>query len=197
MSPYTAPVEVVNAALARMGVRPVQGLDETSKPAIVANDMYEGIVASLFARHYWLFALKEDKLQYQGTTTGEYSAVYSLPADLVSLVNVTSSGKLIDYRILSGKVVCNHGSETELRALYVYRALEGSWPPDFADAVVVRLQAEFQRALREDEPVAQSLERMAEMKFIRAMVRDKRQAPPRPEMRINGGRLASAWRGGL
>ena len=196
MSIYAAPVEVVNAALSRMGIRPIQGLDETSKPAIVANDIYEGVIRDLLTRHSWSFARKEATLVYQGTTTGEYSQVFVLPAEMLSLINIKIGETLIDYRVLEDKVLTNT-ADTSLRANYHYRAPEGKWADDFAEAVVRTLQAHFYRALREDEPAAERTEQAAEYKFMRAMVRDKRQSPPPKEQRINGGRLTSAWRGSI
>ena len=195
MSIYSAPVEVVNAALSRMGVRPIQGLDEAAKPAIVANDIYEGVVRDLLARHSWSFARKEVDLVYQGTTTGRYSSAFNLPADLLSIITVTDGGILVDYAVVGTKILANTASG--LRIAYQQRAPEGEWADDFAEGVVMMLRSHFYRALREDEASGERMERGAEFKLMRAMVRDKRQAPPVPEQRINGGRLVAAWRGSV
>lgn len=196
MSIYSAPVEVVNAALSRMGVRPIQGLDEAAKPAIVANDIYEGVIRDLLTKHGWTFARKEEDLAYQGTAEGQYSSTFNLPSDLLTINVVTDTGgTLVDYAVVGNKVLAN--TATGLRLAYQYRALEGDWADDFAEGVVCMLRAHFYRALREDEVAGERMERMAEMRLMRAMVRDKRQAPPKREARINGGRLVAAWRGSV
>lgn len=194
MSNYAAPVEVVNAALSGMGIRPIQGLDETSKPAIVASDIYEGVVADLLTKHTWSFATKRADLVYQGSTTGYYSSVFAVPSDAINVVTVTMNGVLADYAVQENKILANVGDGLEIK--YHYRAPEGDWPGDFAECVVRYLRAHFYRALREDEANADRVEANAEARLTRAMVRDKRQSPPSKEQRINGGRLVTAWRGG-
>lgn len=194
MVKYAAPVEVVNAALSRLGKRPLQDLSGASKPAMVASDIYEGIVGDLLTRHTWSFATKRELLVHKRSTTGEYTEVYAVPSDSINLIRVSSGGVLIDYELQGEEILTN--VKTDLVAKYHFRAIEGSWPADFAEAVVRMLQAHFARALDEDESAAERLEQNAEARFTRAMVRDRRQSPPKSEQRVNGGRLATAWRGG-
>lgn len=197
MSKYAAPIEVINAALARMGAQPLQDLSARSKPAIIANELYEAEVRNLMARHRWSFCIREETLTYQGATEGLYSSVFVLPPDCISLVNVTVDGGLIDYRLEGAKVLCNQAQGTNLRALYSYRANEGDWADDFAMGVVMMLHAHFVRALREEGAEADRLESRAEVKLATAMVRDRRQSPPTPVMRTNRSGLAEVWRGGV
>ena len=193
MSIYTVPVEVVNAALSRMGVTPINDFSSSAKPAIIANDVYEGVVRDLLARHSWSFAKKRADLVYQGETTGDYSAVFAVPSDSINVIKVETDGVLVDYEVQENKILANVSDGLQIK--YHFRALEGDWPADFAEAVVRTMMAHFYRGLREDDNEAERQEKIAEARILRSMVRDKRQSPPKPEQRINGGRLVSAWKG--
>ena len=51
MSAYAAPIEVIQAALHRIGEEEIGSLDEDSSAARIAASNYEGIVRTVFSRH--------------------------------------------------------------------------------------------------------------------------------------------------
>lgn len=192
--PYAAPIEVVQAALHRVGEDVIASLDDASTPAQVATSNYEGIVESVFARHAWTFAKQTLDLTYQGAVTlGPWTHAFVWPAEVMNIRYVMQDGVRLragDYSLESGRLLTT--SDEDLQIVATVRAPEGDWPADVAEAIVTRMHALFLEALCDKPQDARLLKRDAEDMIRKAILRDKRQEPG---VSVAFVPLAEAWRG--
>lgn len=197
MSAYAAPIEVIQAALHRVGEEELASLDEDASAARVANSNYEGIVRALFARHAWTFAKQTLDLTYdEEVALGQWSHAFVWPSEVMNIRSVVyaEGGRRLragEYAIESGRVLTR--SDTPLQIIATVRALEADWPGDFSEAVVVRLHGLFLEALCDKPQDARIKIKDAEMLVRDAILRDKRQEPG---VSAEFAPLAEAWRGG-
>lgn len=195
MSAFAAPIEVIQAALHRIGEEELVSLDEDASAARVANSNYEGIVRAFFARHAWTFAKQTLPLTYQGPVDlGAWRHAYVWPVSVMNIRTVlhAEGGRSLragDYAIESGRLLTRR--DGALKIVATVRALEADWPGDFAEAVVVRLQGLFLEALCDKPQDARIARKDAELLIRDAILRDKRQEPGVTTQSVP---LAEAWR---
>lgn len=192
--PYAAPIEVVQAALHRIGEESIASLDEASSAAQIAASNYEGIVESVFARHAWTFAKETLDLTYQGAVTlGRWTHAHVWPAEVMNIRYVMREGVKLragEYAIERGRILTQ--TDEDLQIVATVRAPEGDWPGDVTEAVVTRLQALYLESLCDKPQDARLLKRDFEAMIQRAILRDKRQEPG---VAVDFVPLAEAWRG--
>ena len=184
MSAYAAPIEVVQAALHRCGEETISSLDDGSAAALIAQSNYEGIVRAQLTRHAWLFASETVNLTLVGAVTyGDYVWAWSWPTEVLNVRWVMINGRRLrmrDYIIQGQQVLTQDGftdTNSQPQAVATFRAKEGQWPDDFAEAVVVRLQGLFLESLCDKVADARMKIKDAEALMQAAIVRDKRQQP--------------------
>lgn len=196
MSAYASQIEVVQAALHRIGEEEITSLDEDSSAARVARTNYEGIVRAVFARHAWTFAKRTLPLTYQGAVTlGPWTHAFVWPSEVMNVRTVlyASTGDRLrsgDYAIEGGRILAR--SDTPLQVVATIRADESDWPGDVSEAVVTRLQGLFLESLCDKPQDARLMKKDADMMLRDAIVRDKRQEPG---VSFEVVPLAEAWRG--
>ena len=201
MPAYAAPIELIQAALHRIGEEEIASLDDDSSAARIAASNYEGIVQAMFARHAWTFARKTVDLIYQeelhtDSTTRAWRYAWQIPVETTTLSQVLWKGHRLrsgEYDIQEGRVLtCNRFSPEGLQALVTFRPDEGEWPGDVCEAIVVRLQALYLESLCDKPQDARLLKRDAEALLRDAITRDRRQTPL---INTEFAPLAEAWRG--
>ena len=203
MSAYATPIEVIQAALHRIGEEEISSLDSDESAARVANSNYEGIVRSVFARHAWTFAKRTLDLTYQGVVDlGPWTHAFVWPAEVLNIRGVVYAPSSNNFsiggtRLRAGEYAIEGGRllvqrDTPLQVIATTRADESAWPGDVSEAVVVRLQALFLEALCDKPQDARLLKRDAESMLRDAIIRDKRQEPG---VAFEFVPLAEAWRG--
>ena len=196
MSNYAAPIEVVQAALHRLGEETITSLTDGSAAALVATSNYEGIVRAALTKHAWSFATSITALTLQETITlGPWTKAYTF-ADpgVINLRYVMDAGRRLragEYEAQGGRVLTRSALTTP-QAVVTTRAGEGSWPDDFAEAIVVRVQALFLEGLLDRWQDARLKQRDSDAAMLSAMLRDKRQSPG---VQVEQNPLAEAWRG--
>lgn len=203
MSAYASQIEVVQAALHRVGEEEITSLDEDSSAARVARTNYEGIVHAVFARHAWTFAKRTLPMTYQGEVAlGAWTHAFVFPSEVTNIRAVIrapddsrcgSGGSRLrsgDYAIEGNRVLTR--SDTPLQLVATIRAHESDWPADVAEAIVTRLQGLFLESLCDKPQDARLMKKDAEMMIRDAITRDKRQEPG---VSFEFAPLAEAWRG--
>jgi len=194
MPAFSAPIEVVQAALHRIGEEEIASLDEDSSGARVASSNYEAIVRSFFARHAWTFAKQTLPLTYQGEVElGPWLYAYVWAGEVTNIRCVMRDGVRLragEYSIESGRVLTR--CDGDLQIVATVRAPEADWPGDFSEAVVVRMQGLFLESLCDKPQDGRMKIKDADVLMRDAIVRDKRQEPG---VAADFVPLAEAWRG--
>jgi hypothetical protein len=190
---YAAPIEIVQAALARVGGQLITSLEDNSMPAVVAKANYEIMARNRLSMHTWSFASYPVALVYQGEqTVGQMRHAYRKPPEALRVHWVGIGGqRLDDWKLTQGKIVARMPGEYE--ALISHRAPEGDWADDFTEAFVVQMESLFIGSLQRNVQEARIRMKDADVLFAKALASDKRQSPG-PQV-IRTGALASAWLG--
>lgn len=193
MSTYAAPVEVCNAALADAGETQITSMLDGTPAAITLNTRYEPLVKKELAVRFWSWAKKVERLTLQGETGNSPRYAYNLPSDMLKprYLKVGSS-KVVGYEFGANKLLVDYQRDYDLHI--TWRVPESSWPPDFAEAMVKRLQAVILRALPVDYAQAKQLDAEANLLFMIAGAADRTAAGKQPETEIDPV-LIRAWRG--
>lgn len=198
MSAYAAPIEVVQAALHRMGEESISSLDDGSAAALIAKSNYEGIVRAAHGRHAWTFATETVNMTLVGpVVAGNFVWAWTYPPEVINIRWVMSSGRRLrqgEYTIQGRQVLTaapftDAASQPQL--VGTIRAQEGVWPDDFAEAMVTRLEGLFIESLADRWQDGRLKIKDAEAMFVQAIVRDKRQQPATTQ---EYNRLAEAFR---
>ncbi|WP_292229319.1 hypothetical protein [Brevundimonas sp.] len=197
MPAYAAPIEVIQAALHRIGEEELPSLDGDDSAARVANSNYEGIVRAAFTRHAWTFAKQTLPVTYQSAVElGPYRHAWVAPSEVINIQYLMYRGQRLrsgDYAIESGRILTRDRYEgATLQVVANVRAHESVWPGDLSEAIVTRLQALFLEALCDKPQDARLKERDADQKMRDAILRDKRQEPGVDV--LTSAPLAEAWR---
>jgi hypothetical protein len=196
MSAFAAPIEVVQAALHRVGEESISSMDEGSAAALVAASNYEGIVRAQLKRHAWTFATDTVNLTHQAEVElGLWTHAYVYPASVINIRWVMLGGvkqRSGDWTLQKRRVLTRL-DDAGYQAVVTTRATESEWSDDFAEAMVVRLQGLFLESLCDKPQDGRPKIKDAEALFRIAIVVDKRQTPG--EATIEGD-LQLAWRGG-
>lgn len=190
---YAAPIELVQAALARVGGQLITSLEDNSMPAVVAKANYEIMARKRLSMHTWSFASYPVLLVYQGEqAVGQMRHAYRKPPEALRIHWVgVGEQRLDNWKLTQGKIVARMPGDYE--ALISHRAPEGDWADDFTEAFVTELEALFIQSLQRNIQEARVRFRDADALFARALASDKRQSPG-PQV-IRTGALASAWLG--
>lgn len=179
MPRYANDIEVIQAALHRVGEASISSLTDGSAASQIANANYEGIVGDLLERHAWSWATRTADLTLIGESdNAAWGYEYALPDDYINLRFITRAGIQIgegDWALQGDRVLVN--AEGEYQATYTYRAPVASWSYKFGEALVVRLQALFLGGLLDRWQDARLIEKDGEQKLMRAMAADRRQSP--------------------
>lgn len=108
-------IEIINLALARIGVRAIERLDETSEAARQANAFYEHTRRTVLKKYGWAFATRRVTLALVPATFGDYKYAYRYPSDALYIKRLYKEGsrKPWDnkhYKVMSdkeGKLICS------------------------------------------------------------------------------------------
>jgi len=144
-------IDTISNALLLIGDKPLNSLNEPGYRAQVVSNLYDNIYESELISHTWAFARK---LQQLALTTiepaiGQWTTVYQLPTDLISVMRVVPS---VDYEIYGDKLYCNVG---ELTLDYYSKIDESMWPGYFAKLMEYAIAKEIAIPIREDSNAAQ------------------------------------------
>lgn len=190
----TSDIQVCNIALLRVGQRQaISSLNDTSDEAIACNALYSEARDRLLAEYGWKFAKSRAALAELATVTrAEWDYVYSLPADcLVPLYVTSEDGQRApspDVRIpfeleyessLTSQVLMTD----QVDAWLVYTAAiesVGLFPPHFVDALAWVLAADLALGLPVKPQFGLTLQGRAELAIRQAIAADLRQGQEDP-----------------
>lgn len=173
----------INAALTRIGEDPITSLTQGGAAANTALNNYENLVKAALCSRF-RFATKIETLNLldpdvHGDPPEPWGHAYQLPTtDLLQIRTVKSGGVPIAYEKMGTKVFCDVGEDADVIAVYVWRVPEAQWPPDFAEALTIQLEALFLRAVGERHDEAKDRDKDARRAFSTARTNDSQSQTP-------------------
>lgn len=107
-------IEIINLALARIGVAAIERLDEPSEAARQVQAFYEHTRRTVLRKYNWSFATRRVGLALVPATLNDYKFAYRYPTDAIYVRRLYQEGskKPWDnkhYKIMSdkeGKIIC-------------------------------------------------------------------------------------------
>lgn len=173
-------LEIINAALTRVGNEPITELNDGSPGGNIAGTNYTLLVGHHLTNYPWTWATKTTLLAaISGTPDPPWGYAYQLPDDVKRLRVVTVDGLPIDYEQQSNKLLCDYGTSSDVIAKYTYEVAEAYWPADFAEAITQFLEAMFLRGIGERFDQAEAREKTAMRTMQAAKTADAQRRSPR------------------
>lgn len=169
-------LDLVNAALVKLGALPIQGFGDADASAGVAAALYPVVAEATLTAHPWSFTLKRARLTaLDGDPLADFQTRFALPADFLRAIYVDDRGSSPRYALVGREL---HTDARDLVLTYQYRPSEDVFPPFFRAALVAKLAAELCIPITESTARAEALDRLAERELERAWAIDRSQETP-------------------
>lgn len=143
--PANSTVEIVNMAIVPLGVRPIAALDEGTKAATLANEIFDTERDATLQAHEWNFAVKRVSLaKLAAAPAFGFASQFQLPSNCLRVVEVSPQGP---YK-REGNIILSH--EAALFCRYIRQVTSPSeWSPMFKSVLAARLRWKMAYALTE------------------------------------------------
>jgi len=167
-------VEIVNMAIVPLGARPIAALDEGSKAASLANEIFDTERDATLQAHEWNFAVKRTSLGLiaQAVVFG-FGSQFQLPPDYLRVVEVSPEGK---YKVEGRRILSN---ETALSIRYIAQITSPTeWSPTFKSVLAARLRWKMAYAITELTSVVDRCAREYEALLSEARTIDSQESGP-------------------
>lgn len=172
-------IDLCNAALAATGNRAIAAFDDGSTEAGIASANWYRIADALLA-HPWTFTHTTRQLNRVDGTPDIWTYAYAVPADLTEVERVEQGGVPIRWE-RAGGLILTDADDGDLPLIVVGRFVPPvtDWPADVRDAMALKLEALFLRALSDDHQTAAQRDQQAEIALRFARGRDAGRRSPR------------------
>lgn len=185
----TTNVEIVNDALARLGVSPINALSDTTKQAQFANRFYNQTLDEVLASRQWPFATKRVTLTaITPKPTAEWGFGYNLPSDYLRLIQINNDEiATIKHKFaLEGTKLMTDDSAVTI--VYVARETAVSiYSPLFCEALSIKLASKLCGPLTGSKEMAVEFLKLYEQTFNVPEIGEQ----PQRTRRVKGATLSS------
>ena len=164
-------IEVASRACVLAGLNPISGFNNTNDEEKATQELYPGVRDQALTCYGWRFAIKESQLDRLTATpvAGRWEAVYDLPADLLVLRGVTTSGNRIAYdRYAENNIYTNTSVDDVVVAEYIFQVDENHWPPYFTRYVELKLASALSSSITLQAALAQLFDSQANDQYWKA-----------------------------
>ncbi len=150
-----ADIDIINAALSKLGEQNLTSVTDASPPGRLANRTYPDIRDALLREHSWNFAVKRASIAADtATPVWEFALQYTLPGDCLRLLELSNTANL-DWRLEGNKILTDLAAPLLIK--YVARVLEGGMDATFREALAARLAMEWAEPLSQTTSVADAM----------------------------------------
>ena len=153
-------LEIVNAALLRLGQPRITSFSDTSAEAEVVKGLYYIAKERALSTYFWKFATRQleiaETINEDPDLLVDYDHVYNEPPNCIRIVNVRGNTR---YERAQGQIYTNQTPPIVVE--YIEDVDESSFPPHFVHAFVLELSYQFCMALSEDTSRTAMFERQA------------------------------------
>ncbi|MFN0101167.1 MAG: hypothetical protein ACKV2U_03640 [Bryobacteraceae bacterium] len=175
-------VSIVNAALIKVGEDVITSLSDDSKPARVANAIFEDTRDALLAAHPWNFALAEAALAAHATSpTWTHTYRFPLPESPSKCLRVLriedDDADAVSWKVVGRFIYTDEGAP--LNILYIAQITDpGQFPPLFAELLSAKLAAELAESLKASGTMTQTMQELYHIKLAEARMADAQEGTP-------------------
>lgn len=174
-------IDLINAALTATGNNPITSLEDGTAESDVAASNYWRILGAELV-HPWTWAHTTRRLvRVEGTGTDtSWLYAYQVPVGF-EVERIEVGGQPVAWESMSDLILTS--APDNVVAVGQWLPPIRDWPADFRNALVMRLEALFLRALSEDYEKAGARDKDADMAFRRARNGDSKRRSPRQPAR--------------
>lgn len=167
-------IDLISSALVLIGGKPINSLTGNTREQLVANSLYDRIVKNEISKHRWGFARKKAQLSLttENPVDDEYSYIYQLPTDKITLIKIRPS---FNYQIYGDKLYTN--TNQAIYCDYIYEAPESEWPEYFSQMIIYALAVDFAQSIRDSSSIQQNVMIQYRSQQANAMFVDSQEHP--------------------
>ena len=162
-------VTIINGALRKIGVQPIDDRDDVSEQGRLADETYDILLDAVLVDAPWDFAITRAEITAHATAPEfEYDNAFDLPdgdPDALCLrpleiINLTQ----YQWKVEGSQIITSHDSPLQL--IYVAQITdEALYPPMFIEALQARLAMEWAEPLMRQSIVQQTMAALYERKI--------------------------------
>ncbi len=186
--------KIASMALIRLGGAPITDFTANTREAQVVSNMYDTVKETLFNYAQWNFATQKKILAQLSETITDpnYTAVYSMPANLIRVIGVfdNNGNYYTDYSVENNKIYTTFSGA---RLQYIELQTESDFPAFFTECLVAKLAFEMAEAITGIGSVQERLFQEFNEKLRKARIADGQENPP--QKIIGRGSLIDAHQG--
>lgn len=202
-------LQIVNAALARIGSAPISAFDEETDRAAQVSAVYWDTIDLCLTKAPWSFARRTRQLQALAETPENgFAYVFALPAGWLAGPQVlltdprSASSRLREFLIEDGRL---YAAAAPLWGGFTFRVAPDLWPADFRVAATVAVASALAVPICHDTALRDALAAEAYGPPSRdgrgglieqAAVGDAQRSGPHQTIGEAGGPLLTRWHGG-
>jgi len=150
-------IEVCNAALMAIGVKPITSLDDAISSANVLKVWYPITRDSVLRAHPWNFAEKRAVLALVAgeTPAMDYAYFFQLPGDCLRVRKLSDEAVDIPYKVEGNRLLMD---EAEGSILYTFRETNiSAWDPIAVECLIFRLASNVAFPLKQDAALVKTM----------------------------------------
>lgn len=174
----TAPVDICNIALSRIGGESITSIDEGTRQARLCQIHYDPSLNAELRGHPWNFATKRVSLALNvAVPVYEYSNQFSLPDDWLRVIRINEDEVCNDYRVEGRKLLTNN---TVVYLEYIAKVTDpNQMDAQFIDVFAQRLAAEVAYPLTKNQTITDGAWKVYNQKIRLARGMDAQEGTPR------------------
>ncbi|WP_202884347.1 hypothetical protein [Pseudomonas lurida] len=184
-------VSICSNALLMLGAQTINDFNEPVDRAKIAANLYPTIRDDLLRTHPWNCTIKRVLLAPDATPPAfGYENQFELPADFLRVLEVSSSGLIIDH-LVEGRSILADASSIELRYVYL-NEVENTWDASLVGLLTLAMACAMAYPITQSSALQASFEQKLAMAKKVARAVDGQEDPPQT---LGDERLYSARHG--
>lgn len=186
-------VSICSNALLMVGAQTINSFDgDLSDRQRLAANLYETVRDYVLSSHPWNPCTKRVSLNPDTDAPAyDYALQYTLPADFLRLGSIGELGLEPEYRIESGKILCD---DAPLLLRYVWKNTnEATWTPLMVMAVTLAMRQVLAYPITQSTSLEQLIDQAIEPMLKKARTIDAQDQPPETlgDFRLLGSRFST------
>lgn len=172
-------VGICSNALLMVGSQTINSFDgDLSDRQRLVSNLYPTVRDYVLSSHPWNCCIKRVQLNPDTTppATDDYEAQFTLPADFIRMLAVGPAGAESDYRIESGKILCDDGL-LNLRYCFL-NTNEATWSPLLVMAMTLAMRQVAAYPITQSASLEQLIDQSIEGMLKKARAIDGADQPP-------------------
>lgn len=185
-------VSICSNALLMVGDDPINSFDDSSDRARLVSNLWETVRDYVLSSHPWNPCTKRVQLNPDTDAPAyDYAMQYTLPADFLRLGSIGENGAEPDYRIESGKILCD---DSPLLLRYVWKnTIVGSYTPLMVMALTLAMRQVVAYPITSSTSLEQLIDQAIAPMLKTARTIDAQDQPPETlgDFRLLNSRFSS------